>query len=264
MKRSCNMPGAKLRTVVVLMAVLLHQPTWAQAGPDAALDRFLDAVKAALAEQREDARIAAFAALYSFRDADDDVRAIQRRMVKKLFQNNSVELGGAEPLAKLSEYVADGVRYGPNLPPAGYVVLHVSPTAASPARGLNFTSRVPYGKAEDGRYRFIAMVKRAVAAVPQKDAWITVLVSGYGADGGRLAFAGRCTLRQSDGTDRAIEIGDEGMPSQSVGRRGVGVESCRIEKTAGPGRLRLQLMRDDEKFFDQTFDGAAPAVYPKP
>lgn len=251
-----------LAAFIILAPCLFHQTTWAQQ-QEPALGDFIGAIQAGLALQDEAARANVLMDLYYFEGADEEVRDRQRRILESLFKDSTVTFKEVVPLAELSEYVADGVRYGPNLAPSGYAVLEVMPAAASQAHGLDFTTKIPFGRSDDGRYRFIAMVKLAITIDAPEDAWITIMLSGVSAGGGRLAFSGSCMLRQSDGTDRLIRIDDEGLPSHSVGWRGIGVTQCLIEKTAGPGALRLQLMRDDEELFDQTFHEDTPATFPR-
>jgi len=245
----------------VLLLCLFPHPTWAQQ-QDPALSEFIGEIRVGLALQDEAARAKALMGLYYFEGADEEVGNRQQGILGNLFRDSTIAFKTVVPLAELPEYVADGVRYAPNLQPSGNVVLEISPVAATHSNGFDFTTTIPFGQTDDGRYRFIAKVKRSVKVDAPKDRWITIMLSGTGDTGGRLGFPGACTLQQSDGTVRQIKIEDEGLLSYSVGWRGIGITDCLIEKTANSGALRLQLMRDDEKFFDQTFFEDFPATFP--
>lgn len=232
------------------------------AAANPALDEFIVEIRAGLGLRDEVARANANMDLYHFEGAEEEVRSRQQTIPGNLFRGSAVTFREVVPLAGLPEYVADGVRYGPNLAPSGNVVFDVTPAAAVHSYGFSFTTTIPFGRTDDGRYRFVAMVKRAVMVDAPKDSWITIMLSGMSETGGPLTFSGTCTLQQSDGTVRSIEIDDEGLPSHSVGWRGIGITACLIEKTAGRGTLRLQLIRDDVTFFDETFDEDSPAMFP--
>lgn len=229
---------------------------------DPALGEFIDEIRAGLEQRDVVARANAIMGLYHFEGADEEVRSRQQRILDNLFKGSAVTFREVAPLAELPEYVADGVRYGPNLAPSGNVVFDVTPAGAARPYGIPFTTTIPFGRSDDGRYRFIAMVKRAVTVGAPKDSWLTIMLSGMSDSGGQLTFSGACTLQQSDGTARSIEIDDEGLPSHSVGWRGIGITDCLIEKSGGRGTLRLQLMRDDVTFFDEAFEDDLPAIFP--
>jgi len=248
--------------VLVVLAPCLFQYSARAQQQDPALGEFIGEIRAGLGLRDDVARANALMDLYYFEGADEEVRSRQQRILGNLFRGSAVTFREVVPLAELPEYVADGVRYGPNLAPSGNVVLDVTPAAAARSYGFSFTTTVPFGRTDDGRYRFIAMIKLAVTVDAPKDSWITIMLSGMGDAADRLTFSGTCTLQQSDGTVRSIEIDDEGLPSHSVGWRGIGITACLIEKTAGRGTLRLQLMRDDVTFFDETFDEDSPAMFP--
>lgn len=203
----------------------------------------LEAFKARIeSAYQSSAKEQAVKALFYQKDLNDEDITLLQRTVKQISNQEQANVNFL-PVPEDTNLIAvvNGFEYRPNLEVIGFVDIGDN--------GMGGTTKIPYGKASDGKYYFTATTKKLVNPDAGPDKLIQIIVVGQGDPS--VTFEGWCDILLSNNETEHKKLDDQGVGNQTLIVRGQKIEKCQITNTSDKGSVSLRLLSDDDVLFEQ-------------
>jgi hypothetical protein len=231
-----------MRLIAICLLVTASAHAAAPASPRELQERFQRALAA------KDLR--ALVQLYEWRDVSPSMRTTTAMMLDELTRKEikSIELGR---VTQKRETIVQGIRYRPNLPLAGAVVVTYV------EKGVTDKVEIPYGRQANGYY-FSAVIEEPVAPPPATPRWYGLSVGGTAAPQ-PAQFSGFYVAVVNGKEVRKEFSGQAGLTKQI---RADSLRYCEVRKTSEGGQIYLLITANGETLYESPpTDTATPITY---